>query len=239
MSAKLTSHTQQGPRPYQEDRFIATQHNGITLLAVADGHGGEGCSTHIADSLLTDLVTGKLTPGTRHSILTALADECKSFEEGSTLSLVLIRNMIAHIAIIGDSPVYVLEDNKLIWTAPEHNVRSNDAERQAATSRGGWYSGGYMCNSAGDGLQMSRALGDSHLTFLSTEAEYFTRKLNANSRIIVGSDGIADPSHEISRPPWFKDIEEDPAKFNAKFIVDFVIGEHVHDNATAVTWSPR
>ncbi|MBI3274029.1 MAG: hypothetical protein HYZ69_02700, partial [Candidatus Colwellbacteria bacterium] len=121
---------------------------------------------------------------------------------------------------------------------PEHNVRSNLEERKAAEQRGGIYSGGYIWNdlgSLGQGLQMSRALGDAHLgNILSREPDVYT--IAEPLWVLVASDGLFDPGHSDTYR-LLQEIE-DYAKRNATAdeLMKWVEKRGLKDNATALVW---
>src|SRR5205085_1169323 len=65
---------------------------------------------------------------------------------GSTLSAVYISpdKKVAHVAILGDSPV-IIRDSRGEWNlSPLHNARTNLEERTAALAQGARYSEGYL-----------------------------------------------------------------------------------------------
>ena len=230
MESTVTTATAKGPRPYQEDRFVALTREERSLLAVLDGHGGAGVAEYCARYLNTIL------PETVHDIqdiVHMLAMETDSYEDGSTLSLVSVTPKAAIVAVLGDSPVVVVDCEGRIHIGPEHNVRTNLVERAAAVARGGYYSNGYICVDD-DGLQMSRALGDAALRYiLSREPAIDTI---ANPRwVLVASDGVVDPSHAdanaLDELITFIDSDTDAAG-----VIEWAKKRGLQDNATAVLW---
>ncbi|MCH8860434.1 MAG: protein serine/threonine phosphatase 2C family protein, partial [Thaumarchaeota archaeon] len=188
--------TDTGLRPYQEDRFVVCsdgEHTGIKcLMAVMDGHGGSEVSEFLSASLLEYFLTKG--EGSLRETIRSLSDQTSSMHAGSTLSVVVIPKAdetTAYVAVIGDSPVIIRDKEGRIIMSPEHNVRSNTQEREAAITRGAIYEQGYIWDpSGGHGLQMSRALGDSALSeILNKEPEMYEVELGPESFIIIGSDG--------------------------------------------------
>lgn len=164
-----------------------------------------------------------------------------SYRQGSTASVVWIpkTEKKAYIAVLGDSPIIVRTRQGTISISPEHNVRSNPKEAAAAEARGGILSGGYVWNDLGDlgdGLQMTRALGDKSLNkILDRNPEIYTVDLGKNSWILVGTDGILDPGHKDheARVSHFVDLIENQ-NADAARLVDDAVKLPTHDNATAV-----
>jgi len=135
--------------------------------------------------------------------------------------------------------VIVQTVNGGLWIAPEHNVRSNKAEADAAIARGGLIGGGYlMASYIGSGLQMSRAFGDASLSsVLNREPEIFTLNLDKYSWVLVATDGAFDPAHTsdagskavLDLVQYGKD---------AQSIVDRALAVPTRDNVTAILWRP-
>ena len=238
-----TSATHKGQRPYQEDRFFTVSCPKGLLIGVFDGHGGEHVS-HLASEefpgIFADEITEpKATP--RKALKKAIkkiVSMTQSNAAGSTLSLAYIpyRGGTVTCAVMGDSPIIIKDAKGEINIGPEHNVRTNAAERKAAEDRGGFVSGGYLCASfSGGGLQMARALGNYHLNrVLSREPEIYTVKVNKDSFIIVASDGVFDPSHynfEVAAEAVVKMVEEGA---EAQAIVDRAVAMPTGDNASAI-----
>src|SRR3990167_9674146 len=112
----------------------------------------------------------------------------RQFREGSTLSIAWVRedHDEVSVAVLGDSPVIVVDQLGQVHVSPEHNVRTNLAERNAMVARGGSYRNGYVYNQLDVGFQVSRALGDGDLDrILSREPEIYTIK---NPRWVVRSE---------------------------------------------------
>ena len=176
-----------------------------------DGHGGEQVS-HLASEELPGIFADEITeegavnrvPDVLRNCIRKLNLMTQHMWPGSTVSLVFIParsdrtgNDVATCAVMGDSPIIIKDADGKINIGPDHNVRSNYEERRAAEARGGIVVGGYLSQSFdGIGLQMARALGDSHLNkVLSREPEVYQVKLGAGSFVLVASDGAFDPSH--------------------------------------------
>jgi serine/threonine protein phosphatase PrpC len=140
-----------------------------------------------------------------------------------------------YTAVLGDSPI-LIKTETLVWSGPDHNVRTNPAEREAAEARGGYCDGAYLFrNMHSQGLQMARALGDSHLRgVISTEPEINEVPIVGSGFILVATDGLFDPAHrkfEESKRQVLALIKDGA---DAQFLVGDAIRRQTHDNATAI-----
>ncbi len=209
----ISYHTAQGQRDYQEDTFIAERlvllngHDTLTVLAVMDGHGGSETAEFLAEAFIQILAKVGLDPkselpnwrDTLATTITVLGQMTKTMQAGSTLSVVFLPSVEekAYVAVVGDSPVIIKDAVGNITISPEHNARSNERERDAAISRGASFDGSYLYSpESGQGLQMSRALGDSNLSsFIDRTPEIYEVDINPDSFVVVASDGLLDPAH--------------------------------------------
>ena len=203
---KITQFTKQNSRLYQEDRsFIKYLPNGEALLGVFDGHGGHWTSETAAirtpDIFRTLPRQLKTDPeATLERLFEKLVQKTAEYFSGSTACIVWIKQNMAYVAVLGDSLTIIKTARNDIWVSPEHNVRTNKYEGDEAIQRGGYIEDGYLFDKEiyqGSGLQMSRALGDVTLArVLNRKPEIFSIPLNADSWILLCSDGLIDPSHE-------------------------------------------
>lgn len=216
---KITTAQIKGPRTYQEDRYkVINDSNGDTLLAVFDGHGGADTADKAAENV--ELFYHYVRDARNYNdiseeviadIFAKLHALTKNDDTGSTASLVLIepKKQTATVGTLGDSPVYIINSNGNLYNNPEHNVRTNIVEAHSATARGGNIYGGYLYKSyRGQGLQMSRALGDVDLQpVVDHIPEIHTVEINDQSKIVVASDGFGDPSHATDRTSFKKELQ--------------------------------
>jgi serine/threonine protein phosphatase PrpC len=233
--------TAKGSRHSQEDRHIVVHYPEGTLLAVMDGHGGDTVSGFLAESLpsvwsqhlATDLNIRQVCV----LVFRALHVQTQFYHAGSTLSLAFISTdkKFAYIAVLGDSPVIADRKNGSVFIGPDHNARSNHEERSKAIARGGVYSDGYMFASFnGDGLQMTRALGDCSLnSILDRTPEVF--QIELGDFLLIGSDGLLDPTH-YGNSAAKRVIARIVAGATAAQLVDRAVNIPTEDNVTAVLW---
>jgi serine/threonine protein phosphatase PrpC len=219
---EVTQFSAQNKRYYQEDRSFAKKTTNGLFLGVFDGHGGKWVAEYAAEHTPFLFRSVRKTvkansEETLRQIFKTLAKDTSDYGSGSTASIVWVRDNVAHVAILGDSPVMIRDENGNVWHSPEHNIRTNKPELEAAIARGGKSDGNYLFDKwriDGPGLQMSRALGDKELNrVLNREPEIFHIPLGKNSWILACSDGLIDPSH--------KDAEID------KIVIEFI--EHGAD----------
>ena len=243
----ITTATIQGLRSYQEDRFYYyTYPNGNTFIAVMDGHGGVDVAEYCKSYFKKKIPFGNLGSNP-NEYLRVLISELSSeitnsgLYAGTTLSIAYTdpSRQKVFIAVLGDSPIIIIND-LVVDIGPDHNVRTNEAERQKAIERGGVFSYGYICDPNGNGLQMSRALGDLKMGgIISHEPEQYEVGLNNDTVIIVASDGLIDPSHEKTKSQIDKVVEYARRGMGARAITSRMTSSGARDNVTVVVWRAR
>lgn len=251
----VTKSSNVGLRGYQEDTFVVAQMEQGTLLAVFDGHGGEACSMILSKRLVSAFMHQTEVEAARAALserptdwkvvlketFVQLAAITHDYSPGSTASVVFILKdeSAAFIAVLGDSPVIARMTSGQLYVGPDHNVRSNPAEAEAAVKRGGILSGGYVWNrefgSRARGLQMGRAFGDSNMgEIVSKEPEIC--QIPLGGWLLVGSDGLFDPGHETTGAAievLAKIIDEGAT---ARQLVNCALAVPTGDNVTALLW---
>ncbi|MFO8065426.1 MAG: protein phosphatase 2C domain-containing protein [Spirochaetia bacterium] len=190
-----------------EDRYVYTPINdGSTLLVVADGHGGAKCAdstvTAIQAAFQTAQTEAKLRdagndwPVTAENLLReAMAVAAKQTEgesSGAVVTAVLASSagdMVAW-AQVGDTVAIWRNKEGDIERTPDHNCRSNIAERKAAVQRGGHYIAGYiMAPDGSGGLQPARSLGDEYMGRVASK-EPDVGSSTLDGPLLVSSDGV-------------------------------------------------
>lgn len=250
----VSQYTAQGERKYQEDRFIVQHLKGfpdgsnVLFMAVMDGHGGAEVSDFLEKHFIEIFIKIAIDPkAEKHNWAEALkfavvliGEMTKDMQSGSTISIVIVpdNEQRAYVAVIGDSPVIILDANGQLNLSPDHNARSNEQERQSAISRGAVYDNQYLRDPVtGDGLQMSRSLGDSTMaSFLSREPDVYSVKLGSHSVVIVASDGVLDPLHEDTSIQEKRLAEMVAKGAGAQALVEDALNRKTGDNATAVVY---
>lgn len=241
----ITTHSIMGPRLANEDKFLGRETAFGVLLAVMDGHGGVDVAK-LTKAILPEVWDRhQFHPGTLTEVMqlvfaelvnrTAIYNGC-----GSTASIVFLpkANDFAVVGVMGDSPVIIGTSPTGVWLGPDHNVRTNPAEADAALARGGIVAGGYLWtdySDLGDGIQMTRALGDAAFERVMNKSPEISR-VPVDDFILVASDGLSDPSHKISLADNARLMAALIRKknFNAEQLVKGVLKPR--DNVTAVLW---
>jgi serine/threonine protein phosphatase PrpC len=243
MNFEMSQASEKGSRRYQEDRKVVywVPEEGY-LLAVFDGHSGAECADYCAKRLIAlyhEVRNGLLVPNFESImmiIFRVLNKETQHMGSGCAASIAIIKEDGSEVVVgvLGDAPVLVRKGDGGLWLAPEHNVRSNPAEVEAAKARGGFVSGGYLFMTySGGGLQMSRALGDTNLDrVLNREPEIFRIPLGTDGWVLVGSDGLFDPSHQNTPTDNIVVKIEDGA--DAAKLVQNALDVPTEDNVTAI-----
>ena len=231
---KISKATAKGARSYQEDRYLVFSTIMGTYLGVWDGHGGAECAALCA-KVLPSILTND--PSLSYA-LDELNKMTRTMRAGSTASLVFIPKdeHRVEIAVLGDSPVIAKLADGSIFVSEEHNVRTNMAEADAAIARGGFVNSGYLFASySGNGLQMTRSLGDYELdSVLSREPEVFSHVLGKDSWVLVCSDGAVDPGHIDAKDSIDSIVALVEAGGDAQEIVERALAAKTGDNVTAI-----
>ena len=251
MRTIISSATHKGAREYQEDRFVVDVNSDGILLAAYDGHGGDECSVFlkaatldafnaVADNPALPFIEMKLK-----GMFEWLNIRTRELVAGSTATIAYIPPSLdrVFVGVLGDSPAIVKLADGQFWIAPDHNVRSNPREAELAKARGCTIYGGYMYappsgmygGLSGGGLQMTRAFGDADMdSALLREPEVFELPIGKDSFVLVGTDGLFDPSHQSSESAKEIAALADIATNEAKNLVSYSVQKPTRDNVTAI-----
>ena len=246
----VTSASVQGGRSHQEDRsvcqWIETKDGSGWLLAVFDGHRGAVTAELAAQELLSLFI--KRLPihhgdaaSTLRNIFRTLNDLTRAHLSGSTASVVFIPAdaKVVTLAVLGDSPVAIRDSKGKIHIGPNHNVRTNMAERVASEVRGGVYRGGYLEDQElpGIGLQMARALGDADLSrVLERAPEVETVPLGGEGIVLVGTDGLLSQRGGTNSEQLREIVAMIQEGAGADEVVADALARGTGDNVTAIVW---
>jgi len=238
---KVTEASEKGLRPYQEDRYVISKipHEGY-LLATFDGHGGSECADYCAENLVSLFHSAAAEDDILENVirnvfkLLNLGTEYMGSGCAASIAFIPENGSEVIVGVLGDAPVLVKKKDGELWLAPEHNVRTNEAEASAAKDRGGFIQGGYLFGSrfGSGGLQMSRALGDCNIDVLNREPEIFRLPIDLGSFVLVGTDGLFDPSHATSPVEFIAAAIESGS--NARDLVQRALAIPTGDNVTAI-----
>lgn len=189
---EITQFQDIGPRDYQEDRlFVRTVQNQYTLLAVFDGHGlnghmiPEACLKYL-DKL--DYQDENIEEFLK-KIVADLHKIAKKLPGGSTCTICYVNKEKAYIAVLGDSPIWVMDNKGKIHSFRTHNVAdSTNPDKEEIRRRGGSFDGRYLCN-GWSYLAMTRSLGDKDFKgWLIEEPDVYT--IDNPISVALFSDGF-------------------------------------------------
>lgn len=247
---QITSSTAQGSRPYQEDRLLAswieTPSFSGNLLAVFDGHRGARAAdtaarlTSASFQKSLSQARGDSTLALRLLVQT-LVEQTGDLEAGSTASIVFLpeNGRDAFLAVLGDSPIAILDETGNIFFGADHNIRSNPRERQAAERRGAMVVSGYLEDpqSFGTGLQMARSLGDKDLDrILSREPDIEHVSLGPDSVGLVATDGILNPLEGSPAEQLERLVGRVRRGEEAQALVEDALKRQTGDNVSVLVW---
>ncbi len=253
----VVSHAQaQGPRESQEDYVVHVPFAGPCgrghLLGIMDGHGGKSAARLCAEAIprLFNPAQENIEAELRR-LVERLDARTMLQEPGSTLSLACVNESkeIVTLASLGDSPIIVFDRSGNIHVSEEHNVRTNEAERNAALQRGAVHEDGYIYAPApdgsglpsGDGLQLSRALGDqSQRQILNRTPAISQHRLGWRSLVLLASDGLLDSQYDKCAADAAPRLVIQ-AKFlgDAPEILRWRERREFRDNTSVLIWRPK
>src|SRR3989338_8511143 len=266
-----TSFSDQGPgrrmrdgsiRHYQEDRLVdatvdipGIRHGRGRLMLIADGHGGHKVSQIVQDNVgqvfINELTASR---GKVKKALTAifpkLAQITTSQQDGdeldlmgTTVSLVYVPEDEAkvYVAVLGDSPVMIIDHKGNLKIGPEHKAGlMSNKERRAIVAKGGFFKPGgkfkVMEHPDAPAIAPMRTLGDYHFDkILGRTPDVYSVRLGERSVVLVSSDGLMDvesfkPQEEYLRQIF--DLVEQGAY--AAGLVQHALTNGSGDNVTAI-----
>jgi len=235
-----------GRRSAQEDMVLHYQDNHGALLAVADGVNGSKTATIIKEQLASIFVGYRTRVGAGMAMTptyNALHELTKNETSGSTLTMAWIpkARTCAIIAVVGDSPAMVVDGKtEALWIAPEHNIETNSAEKQAALQRNALIVGGCLCVSRGGPfIQLSRAFGLRELDpILNRKPEIKVASLGKHSTLLIGSDGLFDPTHARTQKEALRIATMVRNGADAKTLIQNAFQNQSTDNISAIVCRP-
>lgn len=245
--ATVSAASAQGDRSHQEDFAIHAWIENIGwLLAVFDGHNGAAAAEKASQALLPAFESSWQTaPGDVPAVLrgafSALVSLTRNDRPGTTASMVFIpeKAQQACWAVLGDSPVAILDSKNRVRLGADHNVRSNPKELAAAIARGGIYRAGYLEDPAlpSVGLQMARSLGDADLSrVLNREPDIETAPLGRRGIVLVGTDGLFGPDNTSREDQLTRLLKMVREGADAESLVQDALRRQTGDNVTAIVW---
>ncbi len=262
MFGNVSCETEVGSRFSKEDRYLVhtfyfNDYLGGTLLAVMDGYNGKQVAELCKESipkLFNPTGFKDIKNALRRLILelNKIAGETgyRGYSSGSCISIACIPKNFkrVYVAVLGDIRVITLDRYENIYISPEHNIRTNEEERNMAIKRGGIYSKDYMYipqsmahDRSPKGRQVSRALGDIQMgDIVSHEPLLYSVPLGPKSIVVVASDGMLDPTHQDKRKKTLNSVIQGILLGeNAEELLKrtkIIANQNLHDDATIIVW---
>ena len=243
MDGTVTHATATGRRGAQEDRCAVVRLETGWALAVIDGHGGSGAAQAAADAF-EDAIRNSLERGgggeaTVRDTIAALYHVTADFTDGASATVACVDEGAGRlaVAVLGDSPAIVREASGQMVIGPIHNTFFAPEDAAAAQARGAVRVGPYLCDErTGEGVNLTRTIGDAKLTFLGRDPDTFSAELGPGSFVLVASDGIFTAS--ASTPDA---LAERMGRLvggggDAGLVVYDALACESDDNVTAVVW---
>jgi len=206
-------------RERNEDRWLARDYAGVTLIAVADGVGGEAGGDVASTAAIEALAKTFSPPSFRESARSALGDAVQqanaavlgaSTEErlrraATTLVAAAIRGREAAVANLGDSRAYLVRDGTIRQLTTDH---SGDATSS-----------------------ITRFLGDPR----GVQPDIFVETLQPADRLVLCSDGL---TRHVSDAEIASSMRDDPGRA-ADALVALARSRGGEDNITVIVYAAR
>lgn len=220
----------QGTRNEQEDYFIVQSVRGYIAAHILDGHSGNECAELAATCLEQDIIPKFDIKEENLEIVKGLQMITGRFKNsGSTLSSIYIKDGELFVSILGDSPVFVINKDK-INKIPLHN-KHNQSELESCIKRGGIFRNPYIFNEkTNSGLSCYRHLGRTDMGDVTSKEPEFHSFGKEWTSVVLSSDGLVLQEKEI----------QDLSNFGARAIIqknnEFLFNKE-QDNTTVITIS--
>eukprot|EP01029_Cantina_marsupialis_P025269 TRINITY_DN6667_c0_g1_i2.p1 TRINITY_DN6667_c0_g1~~TRINITY_DN6667_c0_g1_i2.p1 ORF type:complete len:321 (-),score=67.49 TRINITY_DN6667_c0_g1_i2:156-1118(-) len=201
------AHEIRGKRKYMEDRHAVVGNiNGdpnMTFYAVFDGHGGALAAEYCVRRLCYNVVHNDYFPHSpKQALIGGFHETDKQFlqlavqnrlNDGSTVIAALAMGDIIHVANTGDSRAIMVNDNGAVSPLSRDHKPNRPDELKRVNDLGGRVIK-YGVHRVQGILALSRAIGDLPLKryVIPTPEVVSVRKMEQNSFIVLGSDGIWD-----------------------------------------------
>lgn len=236
---QISGFTAQGPRRYQQDAFqIACTTWGAVIGAVADGVGACARSGEASRLAVNHLVTGlRACGGPELPLLAALLSQCVkrandaieclceeiNDDAATTLTWFCVQDDQLDIHWIGDSPGFLIRDNRIHPLTLEHSLAGDFCRMRGRLS--------HMGKKTPESNTITRWLGSGHS--LDDQRRV---PIQPGDEVLICTDGVTKslgPEHLVAE---VKDLREREIPFEAwaQTIVELAIEHGSKDNATAV-----
>jgi serine/threonine protein phosphatase PrpC len=223
----LSYHTEQGTRPYQEDRTsVARLEDDREIFAIFDGHGGSEVSNRAKTELIQILKRPAMQVTDSESALRrsfkTFGDQIRKEEVGSGSTAVVCildreQNRLS-VGNVGDSFCLIIDGHK-------REVRRLTEDHKPDVGRVKPHRG----NSSGS-LALSQSFGDFKYPIIH-QGYYKTASLENITHIVLASDGVSDAMTD----QMIMETLSNPSSNTAEKLIEKAInGRMRSDNATAI-----
>jgi len=206
-------------RERNEDRWLARDFAGVTLIAVADGVGGEAGGDVASSAAIGSLAKTFRPPSFRESARTALGDavqranvavlEAAKDERypraATTLVAAAIRGREAAVANLGDSRAYLIRAAAIRQLTTDHSSEATNG--------------------------ITRFVGDPR----GTQPDIFVETLQPGDRLVLCSDGL---TRHVTDEEIAAAMASDPARA-ADALVALARARGGEDNVTVIVYAAR
>jgi serine/threonine protein phosphatase PrpC len=231
-----------GLRSYQEDRFHYELIDKGHLFYVLDGHNGYEVAQYAKEKLpiYFNDAFGSVQEKMRIAFLRLDNDEFMKRHKkcGSTASVVFVHDKVAHFAHVGDSRALLECNRKVDFATSDHKPDRADEEERIKQLGGSinYFSGAWR---VGDGLAMSRAIGDWSMdkTHIIAEPEYTKIELTEKNRFLVlATDGLWDVMTNEKVVQYLSEQSKitNSVKLQAWFLGQQAVRKNSKDNITVM-----
>jgi serine/threonine protein phosphatase PrpC len=206
-------------RERNEDRWLAREYAGVTLVAVADGVGGEAGGEVASTAAIEALATSFVAPSFRDSARTALGAAVQEANiavldasraerlphAATTLVAAAIRGREVAVANLGDSRAYLIRGRAIRQLTTDHSG-------ETASS-------------------ITRFLGDAR----GVQPDIFVETLKPADRLVLCSDGL---TRHVTDDEIAAAMADDPARA-ADALVTLAKARGGEDNVTVIVYAAR
>lgn len=221
-----------GDREFQEDRWVVLSTKDGFAGHVLDGHGGSDCVDVVSKCLENDILPQFDVEQENSEIVRGLQMMTGMYEkQGTTISSVYCFKDHAYASVLGDSPIWVIQDGT-IKQLPVHDI-SNKEEFEKRLEAGMILKPDYpkhLWDDQKNGLSTFRSIGDNVFgDKLGREPEFYNLGKDFDA-IIVASDGLKLKDKDILKK--YKKGAKELVKLNK----DYLFGNEL-DNVTIIIYS--
>lgn len=179
------------------------------LGAVFDGHGGAAVA-RLAERRFPALFRESLTGGPEAALRTALASvhrEAQGLRGGAAAAAFYVDGPQVSVANVGDAHVVAVSGDTSVRLTEEHRI-TNESELQRVVAAGATIWGPYVCLPSGDGLMVTRSLGDFEFARVGIipEPVISTHPLRPGF-LVAACDGLWDVMTAEELPGLLRDTE--------------------------------